>query len=636
MSENVLKSGLTWRSLLIMLCTMIVFVPVSIWLNLSIGTEFAVQAYTYSILLIAIELAYFSGNPLTKQEVATVFVGVSGINWAVGINMIQQAYFSQSRVLDIFGLKGCIPYWVSPLPEAGFYASRSFFHPQAIAQWFGLLGFLAMFLPSLAMFAGLSLGILNKVLYVDEEKLEYPGVKVQAEFCETLTIREPTRLNLFCIFFLVSFGYSLFVYTFPTIGSALGIEISLIPQLWVDWSSEIQEFLPGAIFGIATDFVTLTPAFYLPFYVILCQVIGSLAVWVLGNAAVINLGLTEFSKIYFHGMKMIDVALYANLYVWMLPIIGLGIVVGFSNLRPSIVRRAFSSLRKGGRAGATGIERFFSIWLIVIPMAIAILSNLLYIWYRAPDYPMWPWLPAIYSILLSIPMALLSGRAAGTGINITIPQNLDRIMLLATGYKGFNAWFAGPVIFTPTFFGGPLDVNFKLSQLTESTFTSFMKMIVIVYPISTLVALVFTQLFWSLAQIPSSAYPYSTLAWPRAVMENAAWITRPREIFHLEWILYGALTGLAMYVPLSLLCGGGTAITIMTSILAGMTMLPPFAMNLVIGYVVRRVFELLMGKDMFDKYKFTIVAGISSGSGLAVAIGISSLLIAKSIWVLPY
>ena len=634
MSGSILKSGFTWRSFLIMLCVIAVFTPVSIWLNLSIGTQIPLEAYTYSILLIAIEIAYFSGNPLTKQEAAAIFVGVSGINWAIGITMIQQAYFSQSSVLDFFGLKGRIPYWIAPLPEAGFYASRSFFHPQPLASLLGQ-GFFGVLIPSLPMFAGLSLGILNKVLYVDEEKLEYPGVKVQAEFCETLTTRkEPTRLNLFCIFFLITFGYSLFVYTFPTIGNALGMEVSLIPQLWIDLSREIQDFLPGAIFGIATDLVTLTPAFYLPFYIILCQAIGSLAIWVFGNSIIINLGLTEFSKIYFHGMKMIDVALYANLYIWMLPTIGLSIFAGFSNLRPNILRRAFSSLRKAGRAEST-VDRFFSIWLVIVPMSTAILLNLLYIWYRAPDYPMWPWLPAAYSILLSLPTALLAGRAAGTGISITVPQNLDRIMLAATGYKGLNAWFAGPIIFTPTFFGGPLDVNFKLSQLTESTFSSFMKMVIIVYPISTLVALFFTQLFWSFAPIPSSAYPFSTLSWPRMVMESLAWVTRPMG-FHLEWILYGAFAGLLVYMPISIIWGGNIATTVITSIVAGVSMLPPFAMNLLIGYAIRRVLEILMGRETFDKYKFTIVAGISAGSGLAVAIGISFLLIAKSIWVLPY
>jgi len=608
-----------------MLFTIITFTPVSIWFSLSVGSGISAQQYAYSILLLAIEIAYLSHNPLTMQEVATVFVGLSSINAGIGIELIRSAYLSQSDVLAYFGLKGKIPFWVAPLPESGFYASRSFFHPQALEQWFGLLGWVGMLIPSLSLFAGLSLGILNKVLYVDEEKLEYPGVQVQAEFCITLTSRETRRLSFFSIFFLLSFVYSILVYVFP-----------VVPVLWVDLSREIQKFLPGACFGFATDLITFTPAFYLPFYVIACQLIGSIAIWVFGNSFIVNLGLTKFSELYYPGMNMRDIALYANLYVWMLPLLGLGIFAGFSNLRPSIARRVYASLKRAGRADAVGIERFFSIWLVIIPMAVAIISNLLEIWYWAPDYPFWPWFPAVYSLLLSLPTSLLAGRAAGTGIEISIPEGLDRIVLVAANYKGINAWFVGPTIFSPTFFGGPLDVNFKLSQLTKSTFTSFIKMMVVTYPISTLVALVFTQIFWSWAQIPSASYPFSAYSWPREVMEMAAWITRPKGAFHLEWIIYGAIAGLAIYVPSAFFFGGSTATTALTSLIAGAGMLPPFAVNLLVGYIIRRILEHYLGAEEFNKYKFTIVAGIATGSGVSVAIGIGSTLIGRSIWMLPY
>ena len=112
-------------------------------------------------------------------------------------------------------------------------------------------------------------------------------------------------------------------------------------------------------------------------------------------------------------------------------------------------------------------------------------------------------------------------------------------------------------------------------------------------------------------------------------MYKAIWITRPPGVFRLDWMIYGALVGLELYGLLSVL--RLPASTILVSALAGMSMLPPIAMNMVIGYLMRLILERIIGKEIYNKYKFTIVAGISAGSGLAVTLGISDFLILRSI-----
>lgn len=610
------RSGFTWRVFAIIIFAAFIVIPVNMWVDISIG---GAGLSDFAVLMIAAELARLFGSPLTTQELATLLVGFGALKINYGISRIQSAYFSQSPLLIRYGLQGEIPYWTATLPESGFFTSRSIWHPILRGTWLRLDN---MILPGLEAFGGLSLGIINKIIYVDQEKLPFPHVQIDAAFCSTVAEREQSRLRVFSVSLIIAFTYGVLVYIIPNL-----FNISLIPPLYVDLSPWIQTILPGACFGIATNLPTLLPGLFLPSTVILCQFIGCIAIWVFGNWYVVTHGLTEFSKIYVPGMSMRNIFLWAYQYVWMMPTIGLSMFVGFVGLRPSTLRQVASTLRKGMKSTKME-ERVFSTWLFAIPLACVILSNLLHIWYRAPDYPFFPWLPASYSIVISLANSLLIDRAAGTGVNVDLPPNLDNIILVSLNYNGFNGWLVSPVRISPGF-GGNVARHFKLAQLTKSSFTSFLAFFFIVGPISVVFALLFTQVLWSIAPIPSPAYPQSNIAWPRGVMNRAAWIARPSGIFKLDWIAYSALAGLALYVPLSLL--RLPAATILISGLAGMGMLPSTAVNLLLGYFVRLVLERIVGKETYRNYRFSMVAGISAGTGVAALIGVNGLLIMKSI-----
>lgn len=614
--EVEVKSGLTWRSFLIMLFIILIVTPINIWTDISIG---AGVMSSLAILIIATEMARFLGAPLTTQEVATLLVGIGGLNYSYGLSQIQSAYFSQSSILQLFGIK-YVPYWVAPLPESGFYLSRSFWHPVLRGIWLRLDNLL---LPSMTALAGLSLGILNKILYVDLENLPYPGVQVNASLCTTITEREESRLIFFSFSFILAFMYGVFMYIFPQV-----FNIRVIPSLWFDLSPSIQAILPGACFGIATNLPAILPGLYLSPIVIFSQIIGSILIWVFGNWYVVTNGLTQFSKIYTPGMPLFYIYLFSYQYVWMMPLIGFGIFTGLSTLRPSAVKKAFSTLTRSAKIQEFGVERIFSIWMVIIPFSILIISNLLVIWYWAPDYPFFPWLPAAYSVIISLAQSLLIGRAVGTGISISIPGNIDKLILVATNYQGTNAWFLSPVVVSPSF-GGEVSSNFKLAQLTRSSFIGFLVMFFITTPISIAFSIIFTQMFWNIAPIPSSVYPWSAIEWPREVIYRAMWITRPRGVFQLDWLLYGLLASGCLFSVLYVL--HLPAHTIIVSLLSGMGTLPPTAMGSLVGYIMRLALQRFLGKDVYEKHKYVIVAGISAGTGLAVTVGISCFLIMRNI-----
>ena len=613
MSE--VKGGLTARCFLILTFLAFITSSINIWANISIGTTLL---SSYALIVIAAQLSRFFGSPFTVQELSTLLVGMGAIQFNYGISRIFNAYFAQSPILSTFGIEK-LPYWSAILPESGFYISRSFWHPVVRKIFLKLDDLL---LPSLQMIAGLSLGILNKIIYVDEEKLPYPGVQVQAELCSTLAEGERLRMFIFNISFFTAFLYGVFIYILPSILPTF----RAVQSLWFDLSYWLQLFLPGACLGVSVHLPLLLPGLYLPPIVIFSQLIGSIAVWIFGNWYIVTNGITEFSKIYSLGMPISHIYRWAYMYVWMMPMIGLAIFIGLSSLRPSIVARAFSTLR---RSRASSIEaRVFSIWLVIIPFACIVLSNLLSIWYWAPDYPMFPWLPAAFTIVISLAQSLLIGLANGTGVNVRIPENLDKLMLVATGYQGINGWLVSPVVISPSF-GGYVDSNFKLSQLTRSSFTDYLKVFFLIGPVSVIFSILITQVLWGMAPIPSEEYPWSSVEWPRRVVERAIWITRPPGVFRLDWMIYGILLGAAIYMPLYLL--HLPANRILVSLFAGMGTLPPMAISMVIGYCIRLILQRLIGKERFRNYRYTIVAGLAAGTGFSSAIGVSCLLIIRSV-----
>jgi hypothetical protein len=59
------------------------------------------------------------------------------------------------------------------------------------------------------------------------------------------------------------------------------------------------------------------------------------------------------------------------------------------------------------------------------------------------------------------------------------------------------------------------------------------------------------------------------------------------------------------------------------------------ATGLIIGFMIGKFLERLIGKAWVDQYKSTIVAGILTGESLMLAISIGTAMILESIWIRP-
>jgi len=67
----------------------------------------------------------------------------------------------------------------------------------------------------------------------------------------------------------------------------------------------------------------------------------------------------------------------------------------------------------------------------------------------------------------------------------------------------------------------------------------------------------------------------------------------------------------------------------------GTSILPPFTINYFVGALISRLVERRVG-GRWNEMKVAIVAGAALGAGLALALASAFVMLAKSVWFLPF
>ncbi|MGC9014805.1 MAG: hypothetical protein ACP5KW_10570, partial [Thermoproteota archaeon] len=279
------KTGITLRSLLIIVLSSVVILPVSLYLNLIAGTTLASAAVYLNVILFT-ELARYVGSPLSKQE---VFIIYSASGLAAGtipfIEMVYRVYYVNSPITWSFidpsthkPLPELIPTWYAPPPGIS-KAIRTLFHPSFL---FPIL--ISSLIPggTLWIVAEIALALICAQAYIEVEPLPFPFASISAQLVETLSQREEKRMQLFVLFAFLGIVYSILLYGIPTLFLGLfNISFQIIPFPWIDLTTGfygIERILPGACFGIATDISLFASGFLLPLSVTTYMLIGSFLV----------------------------------------------------------------------------------------------------------------------------------------------------------------------------------------------------------------------------------------------------------------------------------------------------------------------------------------------------------------------
>ena len=624
------KAGLTLRSSLAIFFASLFFMPISIYLQLVSGVTIGSIA-VFATTIIFSEVSILAGSPLTKQELFIMLemCGTAATTTYM-VDLIYRGYVVTSPLTKAFEIKGLplsnfIPTWWAPPAWSDSYVYRTLFHvdwiiPTFITVIFGIFTIMTEF----------SLLIINSVLYIEVEDLPFPMALPTADMINTLAERSPHKLGLFSESAMIGALIGMLVH-FPRI--ALGVET--IPFPWVDLTGLTEQYLPGAIIGIATEPLSFISGMLIPWVPAVYMLLTSFICWIFLNSAFITFlpeVFPKWSKDYMPGLGLTILYQRSQLYVWLLPQImfTLALTLFYLILRSDSLLRAFRTLfHSSSYLKQAGYLNFPTVLVMYFMGTVgsAIVLHIL-----VPEIPIL--IPIFLSVGLSFLNAIIGARILGeTGQSVSFPD-VWRPFLYISGYQGINGW-----LITPTLGGGLASgwtQDIKIAYLTETRPGDFLKAFVLAWIAYRMFGFMWGSFFWTFAPIPSSTYPSTLISWPLRLMTDGIWITR-----QLPVNLGVVFTSLGFMV---VILAVGTALSRFTGvpfspsgIIAGTLMIPPSVIPVFVGSAIGRfLIPRMVGEKWWNEHRGLIVAGFAVGEGIVIGIGIVGSLLFRSIWTWPY
>ncbi len=598
------ERGLTPRTALVIIYGAFILMPASLYLRLVAG-QTMLGPISFIALILWVEFCRLSDKPLSKAEAFIVY-SVSSI--AAGQYLFYNyalfpAYFRtcdmthQIKTLDGRSFAELAPSWWAP-PEA-VIEMRSFFH----VAWILPIS-IAVLVWIFHVMADVSMGIIGRELFIKVERLPFPFARPSAAACAALTENNAERTRVFTVAGLIGTVWGLMVY-WPV---AMGKKIVNYPIPWVDLNAKVHSVARGASFGLATDILAFTGGFIVPFRVIVSMFLGAMVIQI-GNPIMIDLGLFER---FVDGMPIAQIRVN-EVDVWASPLIGAMVAAGVLHIfsKPKQLLSAFSGLARSARAAKSGAAgdgegdegSTVSIkWLMAIFLG-SILGCVVLFKVLIPDFPIWFIAP--FAIIWSVLFSLIDIRAVGTtGFRVEPPYVREGLIIgynKMSGYGNPSVWFAPwPVAL------GASDwvTNFKICELVRCRARDYIKAAVIAVPVGMIANFVYMSIFWRIAPIPSSTYPFANIFLPRmtrffcglmaTTVETTGEIgTTAANMFKWQWMVATFLIFVAIHVVFELIL---PAISTklkdrgpsLIGLAVGMWMPLPFALSLMVGGLVSK------------------------------------------------
>lgn len=629
-SQNELKPGLTWRVVLAILLAGLLFLPVSIYMNLVAGAVVGTAAI-YVIAIIFSEFSRMFGSRLTRQELFLIYATVGGVASTIPVYywLVYRSFFVTSPFIREFRIEGVdliklVPSWLAPPPPSPVHHIRTLMHPDwlpavLVYTFTSVLGFLAE----------VSLAMMFSHLFIEVERLPFPFAHVDAALINTLSGREAERIRLFSLSMLFGAVAAALIYVPYILG------VPLVPLPWVDLTRFTEPYLPGAVVGLVADPSAAVGGFMLPPSVTGSALLGSLLVWTIANTLI----LTQFKWIapewveeYQRGMGIALLYQRSNLRIWMA--FQFGVVVGFSIalaflMWRSIVRAVrflMSPPPEYSRGmGLPPLKFLLSVYLASTSISVAVFTILV------PGYPLI--IPILMSIGYSFLISMLACRAVGElGVFPQLPWPWQ-VITYFTPYRGFAGWVFSPYIS----FGGNSGMvsATKVALLTGTRPIDYYKALSIGFMVSLALGFLYMDFFWRLAPIPSTVYPFTLIYWPTFMMNDALFATR-QVVIRSSIVCGGAVTAAVAACLGAVLSKVGIPFS-PVAFITGFFLLPPslittFLGSLIGNYAMSRV----MGRERWNEVRGIIVAGYFVGSSLVIGMGLSITLLARSTWIWPW
>ena len=636
--------GFSWKTVIGALFLGFIMMPGAMYLALVMGpaTSITSSAQWVTIILFA-EIARRSLKDLKMQEVYILYymAGLTVVSPFQGL--LWNQYFIQSDYANAMGIAQEIPHWVAPSADAIKEAGRTFF----TKAWLAPVSFISLAL-IVNKIDNFGLGYVLYRITNDIEELPFPMAPVAASGITALTERmnqkEPWRWRCFSIGGVIGMLYGAIYIALPSItGSFLVKPLMLIPIPFIDFTQAFGNVIPATPLNITIDVGLILTGMVLPFWVVIGGIIGAFAP-LIANPIMYHYGiLTNWRP----GMDVIDTVFVNQIDFYLSFGIGLTVAVAVISLSKTI--RPLMNVLRSYR-GATDLnapvrrEVRPSLWRklvtnnvkrgdfsIFIALGIYVFTSAFWISFSTWLIEGFPWkffvvYAVVYTPLISYACAKVEGMA---GQAVAIPLVREATYILS-GYRGVKIWFAPAPL--PNY--GPAVVGFRVMDLTGTKIKSLVKTQLLTVPIIVIASLVFSQLLWKMAEIPSEAYPFAQKMWDLQAKTMCLTMSSTMEggsLFFEAWRWkycgIGLAFGTGIYMVLALL-GGPTLMVF--GLLRGFGLgTPAYATFELLGALLGRFYFRKKFGNMWMKYTPLLLAGYACGMGLVAMVGMAFAILNK-------
>jgi hypothetical protein len=634
------EDGFSWISLAGAAFVALLMVPGAMYMGLLVGAGIGPAAQWVTVILF-IEIAKRAHKALGKAEIFVFFYIAGGLLANPFGGLLGSQFLVQSEAVSNAGLTDLIPSWFAPHDPA-VLRQRSFF----MREWLPVIGMI-VFQNIIGRLNGtiLCYGLFR--VASDIEKLPFPmaplgaqGILALAEDAdESAETSKRWRWRTFSIGASLGMAFAVIYVALPSLSQAyFGETLTIFPIPFADFTTKTQDFLPATATGLTFDFGNLIAGMVVPFFAVVGSSIGMVVTFIM------NPLLHKHGYLYSwqsgDDLIMTSFKNYIDFYLSF----GIGISIGIAIIGAYSIWKSLAKSRANKQMGATEDKTYIKqrghipLWIVLgvyffTTMAYILLSGYLVDWHRGVMIVLLV-IGFVYTPVVSYVTARLEGMV-GQAIDIPMVKEAGYIL---SGYKGsINIWFI-PI---PLHNYGLGTVFYRQSELVGSRFHSIWKSDVITFPIVLVSSILFASMIWSLAPVPSAAYPYAAKMWELDAKKQCVWYgSTMGEFSQFSQALKPTLIGIgtvASVTVYSILNYFGASVFLMYGMVQGLNQTLPHV-------VIPQLFGALLGRFYFQKrfgekwlqYAPVLGAGYFCGAGLVSVLSIGLVFLSKAVLQTPF
>jgi hypothetical protein len=625
--------GFNWTSLAAAIFIGLLMVPGAMYMSLVSGQCPSGSAKWVTVILF-LEIARRTHKAMKRSEIFVLFYLCSAAMAMPFSGLLWTQFIVQSDAVFGQGWQNEFPIWFAPT-DPDVLGQRSFM----MKEWMPAVG-MALLLSVLGRLDGRILGYGLFKMASDYEKLPFPMAPVGA--MGILAIEEEgeedsPRWSAFAIGGAIGLIFGFIYLGLPVLSNTFfGVTMQILPIPFVDWTGKTEGFLPAVGTGMTFDLGIFLTGMVMPWWSVVGGFIGLVGT-VIANPILYHSGiLTTWQA----GDGIVETVYKNTIDFYFSFGIGLSLAVafiGFYSVWQSVHRhKATKELRTeqiGPPPGRGDIPNWAIIACYITYVSIYIgLSGWLIDWHKGVMIVL-----CFYGFVYTPVISYVTARLEGLCGQVVAVPLVREIGFILSGYKGLKIWFL-PL---PLSNYGEDTVFYRQAELTGTKFWSIWKADLLLVPFILISSILFANFIWSLAPIPSAAYPFAQKMWEfNALNTTLTWGATMDDFspfykaINLLYIGIGSLIGLISYVILAVF---GAPILLVYGFIRGMGQSMPHVMILqFIGALVGRFYFYPRWGARWRQTIPIVTAGFGCGMGLITMFCIGITFLSKSIFQLSY